>query len=106
VLLVLFAFIAHRGDALAPTSRIQTGVGSFLPYFPAVFIIEEVSFRGLLDAHLHRPEEPRGIVSAISASALWGLWHYPIVSSGARLSSIVPQLLMVHVLIGVPLSRA
>jgi membrane protease YdiL (CAAX protease family) len=76
-------------------------------YFPAAFLLEEVSFRGALDAHVHHAGERHGLASAVFVSALWGLWHLPV-SSG--LSLPVPQLagilVVVHVLLGVPLSLA
>ncbi len=43
-----------------------------LLYFPATFLLEEVSFRGALDAHAHHDGERRGLLSIISM--LWGLW--------------------------------
>lgn len=104
VLVFALAFIRNHGVHVPLASRLRTGGTSFLLYLPAVFVIEEVSFRGLLDAHLHRPDEAHGILIAIYVSILWGLWHYPVVPSGARLMTIIPQLLIVHVLIGVPLS--
>jgi membrane protease YdiL (CAAX protease family) len=102
-LVFALVFIRNHGGHVPLASRLRVGGSSFLLYLPAVFIIEEVSFRGLLDAHLHRPGEPRGILTAIYVSILWGLWHYPVVP-GARLMTIIPQLLILHVLIGVPLS--
>jgi membrane protease YdiL (CAAX protease family) len=74
-------------------------------YFPATFLLEEVAFRGALDAHLHHDGEPRGWQSAILISALWGLWHLPV-SSGLPLSLLIVQLVAVHVALGVPLSFA
>jgi membrane protease YdiL (CAAX protease family) len=104
VLVFAVVFIRNHGGHVSLVSRLQTGGTSFLLYLPAVFVIEEVSFRGLLDAHLHRPDEPGGILTAIYVSILWGLWHYPVVPHGARLITIITQLLIVHVPIGVPLS--
>jgi membrane protease YdiL (CAAX protease family) len=104
VLIFALAFIANRGGHVPLGNRLHNGGGSLLLYFPAVFIIEEVTFRGLLDAHLHRADEPHGIVTAIYVSILWGLWHYPIVPPGPRLMTIIPQLVTVHLLVGVPLS--
>ena len=42
------------------------------------FVLEEVAFRGALDAHVHHEGEGRGWQSALFVSALWGLWHLPI----------------------------
>jgi membrane protease YdiL (CAAX protease family) len=74
-------------------------------YFPATFLLEEVAFRGALDAHLHHEGDSRGWQSAILISALWGLWHLPV-SSGLPLPLLVIQLVAVHVALGVPLSFA
>lgn len=74
-------------------------------YFPATFLLEEVAFRGALDAHLHHDGDSRGWQSAILISALWGLWHLPV-SSGLPLPLLVVQLVAVHVVLGVPLSFA
>jgi hypothetical protein len=48
------------------------------PYFPATFLLEEVTFRGALDAHVNHDGDGRGWLSAIFVSALWGLWHIPV----------------------------
>lgn len=74
-------------------------------YFPATFLLEEVAFRGALDAHLHHDGDSRGWQNAILVSALWGLWHLPV-SSGLPLPLRVSQLVAVHVALGVPLSFA
>ena len=74
-------------------------------YFPLTFIIEEVSFRGALDAHLHHDGEGRHWLSAVFVSALWGLWHLPV-TTGLALPLLVAELVAVHIVIGVPLSFA
>jgi len=84
--------------------RFAIGLGSFLMLVPISFVLEEVSFRGAFDAHMHHPGESRGITSAVFVSALWGLWHLPVVLGQAPLLALVPQLVVVHCLIGVPLS--
>lgn len=74
-------------------------------YFPATFVLEEVAFRGALDAHVHRPGESRGWQSGLFVSALWGLWHLPV-SSGMPLPVSVLELVAWHSLVGLPLSWA
>jgi membrane protease YdiL (CAAX protease family) len=86
-----------------PAEMLAIGSRSLLLYLPAVFVIEEVTFRGALDAHAHHPGEPEGVGSAICVSALWGLWHYPIVPAGEPLRTVA-QLLIVHIPVGVGLS--
>jgi membrane protease YdiL (CAAX protease family) len=90
---------AHRPLA----QSLEIGVRSFLLYLPIVFLLEEVSFRGALDSHVHRPGEGRGIASAIALSALWGLWHLPIATPGTPLAT-AGQLLLLHVPVGFFLS--
>jgi membrane protease YdiL (CAAX protease family) len=97
------------GRAPAPLAMLGTGLLSLALYFPVSFLIEEVAFRGALDAHVHRPGEGRGWWTALLTSALWGLWHLPVLpppaSAGALAVSVV-QLLAVHCAIGVPLAFA
>jgi len=76
-----------------------------LLYFPATFLLEEVSFRGALDAHVHHDGETRGWQSAIYISVLWGLWHLPV-SHALPFPLQLSELVVVHVLLGVPLSIA
>ena len=75
-------------------------------YFPATFLLEEVAFRGALDAHVHHDGETRGWQSAVFVSALWGLWHLPVSAVHLPLPLLVAELVVVHVLLGVPLSFA
>ncbi|WP_392545308.1 type II CAAX prenyl endopeptidase Rce1 family protein [Oryzobacter telluris] len=75
-------------------------------YFPATFLLEEVAFRGALDAHVHHDGDSRGWQSAVFVSALWGLWHLPVSSLNLPLPLVVAELVVVHVLLGVPLSFA
>jgi membrane protease YdiL (CAAX protease family) len=97
------------GRTPAPPAALGTGLLSLALYFPAGFLIEEVTFRGALDAHLHRPDEGRGWWTALLGSALWGLWHLPALpppaSAGAAAVAVV-QLLVVHSVIGVPIAFA
>jgi membrane protease YdiL (CAAX protease family) len=74
-------------------------------YFPATFLLEEVSFRGALDAHVHHDGEARGRRSAVFVSVLWGLWHLPV-SHALPFPLQLAELVVVHVVLGVPLSMA
>jgi len=74
-------------------------------YFPATFLLEEVAFRGALDAHVHHDADRGGWRSAVLVSALWGLWHLPV-SHSLPLPLQVVELVVVHVVLGVPLSFA
>lgn len=80
------------------------GLHDFLLYFPVCFALEEVSFRGALDGHLHRPGDRLGLVSALLGSLLWGLWHLPTLPPASRGPESAIALIVVHCLIGVPLA--
>ncbi len=104
--LVLGTLHLVSGAPLAPRTLLTIATFTAL-YFPATFLLEEVAFRGALDAHVHHEGEARGWQSAILVSALWGIWHLPV-SSGLPLPLplLIAELVTVHVLIGVPLSFA
>ena len=60
----------------APASRdFFVSLGTYLP---ALYVIEEVWFRGAVDSHVHHDGERHGILSAIFVSLLWSWWHLPI----------------------------
>jgi membrane protease YdiL (CAAX protease family) len=84
--------------------RPLTGLNDFLLYFPVCFALEEVSFRGALDSHLHHPGDPMPQTSAFLGAALWGLWHLPVISPEARGFRAAYALTGVHVLIGFSLA--
>ena len=99
------ASTAHpTGGNLGPDALV--GIESLLLYVPALFLMEEVAFRGAIDSHV-RPAGERhgigasvyGIASAIVVSVLWGLWHYPITPHGPAIQVVV-QLLLLQVGIG------
>jgi membrane protease YdiL (CAAX protease family) len=109
VLLVAAPVLVARIAGAMPASvarmpeRLGVGLRDFLCFVPITFLLEEVSFRGLLDAYVHPSPERRGIASAAFVSALWGLWHLPVV--GHRASPVIAlSLVVVHVAIGVPLT--
>lgn len=64
--------------AASPGRDALTVVTSMLAYVPAMFVIEEVAFRGAVDSHVHNPGDGYGVLSAIYVSALWGVWHAPM----------------------------
>ena len=77
-----------------------------LLYVPVVFVLEEVAFRGAFDAHVYHPGEGRGSLTAVVVSALWGLWHLPLLLGRRPLWMLIPGLVAVHCVIGLPLSIA
>ncbi len=94
-----------------PLPKLFSLLKQFLLYFAVSFALEEVVFRGALDSHLYQPRSngqpigPRWL-SAIFVSALWGIWHLPTLSipSAPAFAAAIPALIVVHTLVGVPLS--
>jgi membrane protease YdiL (CAAX protease family) len=93
---------------LAQHGRLQgdpiLAVQWLLLYFPVVFVLEEVSFRGALDSHLYHPGERGKWLSALALSALWGLWHFPTLPPADRTFEVALLLMVFHTIVGVPLS--
>ena len=79
--------------------------------FPVFFLLEEVAFRGCLDAYLAEGAAteaggPNSWFSAICLSALRGLRHlpnYPTTNVRGIVAAILGRVI-VHILVGVPLS--
>ena len=63
---------------VSPGDFLVNALISFAYYIPAVFLLEEVSFRGAVDSYLYRPGEGSYKTTALFTSVLWGLWHLPI----------------------------
>jgi membrane protease YdiL (CAAX protease family) len=99
---VLKMGMAHRGFE----ARASEGLTTMLLYVPLVFVQEEVTFRGAFDSHVQHPGDGRGGLTAVVVSALWGLWHIPLLLGQKPLLLLVPGLLAVHIVIGLPLSIA
>jgi membrane protease YdiL (CAAX protease family) len=105
------ALANHHGVGV-PLSKLSLLLKQFLLYFAVTFVLEEVAFRGALDSHLyHSPPDgqQRGgsaWLSAIFVSALWGIWHLPVLPAGnaAAFAAAIPALIIIHTLVGVPLS--
>jgi membrane protease YdiL (CAAX protease family) len=101
-------FTGPFGPKLAEMAR------SFFLYLPVVFLLEEVFFRGGLDSYLHRSDDRDPWVSAGFVSALWGLWHMPLILPGLLHLSMAPAaigfvtvaVIAVHYSIGIPLTVA
>jgi membrane protease YdiL (CAAX protease family) len=105
------AFARHH-EIGVPLSKLFLLLKQFLLYFTVTFVLEEVAFRGALDSHIYQPPtdgQQRGRsawLSAIFVSALWGIWHLPLLPTGgtAAFAAAIPVLIIVHTLTGVPLS--
>lgn len=103
--------LARHHSVGFPLPKLFFLLKQFLLYFAVSFALEEVAFRGCLDSHVYRPRsngEASGSpwLSAIFVSALWGLWHLPTLSipSAPAFAAAIPALIIVHTLVGVPLS--
>jgi membrane protease YdiL (CAAX protease family) len=105
------ALATHHGIGV-PLPKVSLLLKQFLLYFAVTFVLEEVAFRGALDSHIYKPPtdgQQRGSsawLSAIFVSALWGIWHLPLLPTGgmAAFAAAIPLLIIVHTLTGVPLS--
>ena len=111
---VMAAMALLNGHSAAfPPFKLLSLMPQFLSYFAVSFVLEEVVFRGALDSHLYQtgtdqPSSDSLWLSAIFVSVLWGLWHLPTfsITTAAALAVLIPYLIAVHTLIGVPLSFA
>ena len=92
-------FHGNLGGAVA------TAAISVATYLPVVFVMEEVLFRGLLDPYLLGSTDERDRASALYGSALWGLWHLPVMSVDLGPVTI-PYLVGVHTALGYVLVRS
>ena len=99
---LMIAARAARSIHLPPLPLL--GLQDFLLYFPVCFLLEEVSFRGALDSHLHHPGEPWRRSTALLGSALWGVWHLPTLPPEAQGFGAALALAVSHSIIGVPLA--
>jgi len=82
--------------------------GQFFILFPVCFMVEEVAFRGILDSHIHHPEDsaswlsPKSWGSAALLSVLWGWWHLPIVSTFHSVSELIVLMIVLPMVMLVP----
>jgi membrane protease YdiL (CAAX protease family) len=97
---VMVAFrLATGGFHESLGEAVVTAVTSVATYLPVVFVMEEVFFRGLLDPYLHGTTPGRDRASALYGSALWGVWHLPVMSLDIGLLTI-PYLVTIHTVMG------
>lgn len=103
---VMVAFrLATGGFHGSLREAIAAAVVSVATYLPIVFVVEEVFFRGLLDPYLHGTDGGRGRASALYGSALWGIWHLPVMSIDLGLLTI-PYIVAIHTVMGFVLVTA
>jgi membrane protease YdiL (CAAX protease family) len=107
---MVFTFLPEADGTLGSLPRTVGIIEQFLLYFPVFFTIEEVTFRGVLDAHLTNGDTSACYSawgSALFVSALWGLWHLPNAPAGDQSLFIEGfYLVAFHCAIGVLLSFA
>jgi membrane protease YdiL (CAAX protease family) len=104
------AALAQGKSPLPSRSDLVPMLTDLALYFPVCFVLEEVAFRGVIDAHLFRPKEDLerrwAWTSAALSSLLWGLWHLPIVpiSGAADFAGKTFGVVVVHMTVGIPLA--
>jgi membrane protease YdiL (CAAX protease family) len=109
IIMAAAAIKNHRSPIIGPAGVISM-FKSFALFFPVCFVLEEVAFRGAIDAHLFQPSveapKPSAWISALFSSFLWGIWHLPIVTipHGTPVVVVVLSVAVVHTTVGVPLS--
>lgn len=104
---IMVAGVLVRKHSIIPNyQQALVGLSSFGLYFPVSFILEEVVFRGAIDSHVHQLGDSRSWLSALFVSALWGLWHLPILGVKGILQLVALIILMpcIHIATGVFLS--
>jgi hypothetical protein len=102
----LIKMLTHEAALSLSFSQLKTGVTSLLIYVPICFVLEEVSFRGAIDAYVHQSGDRYPWLSALFVSCLWGWWHLPILGERKISSLIALAILMplVHSATGIFLS--
>jgi hypothetical protein len=93
----------HDGRPITfSSSKIPLLFAQLLMGFSALFVLEEVVFRGAIDPHLVAGS-PGGASkwSAVFGSALWGLWHFQTLHSSNAHDYLVTFLF--EIALGIPL---
>lgn len=77
---------AHDGVMIFRATRLLDFFTLWLVEFVALFLVDEVIFRGALDPHLVRASAGRlhEWCSAVFLSILWAIWHLPAYNPGAE----------------------
>jgi membrane protease YdiL (CAAX protease family) len=99
--MMLLVAYARRHGLDFSFKRTVTVADQFLVLLPICFVLEEVTFRGVLDSHL--ASDSQSLSTAFVLSAMWGWWHLPIAPPSA-----IPAAIFVfpitHAVMGVPMS--
>jgi hypothetical protein len=111
----LFIFTVARwpggllGHLAHPARAAATLFDSAVLYFDVSFIVEEVTFRGVLDPYLLGDARGQAaqFASALASSALWGLWHLPLLMTSGPVDMItVLRIVLTHASFGLILCFA
>jgi membrane protease YdiL (CAAX protease family) len=102
--MVVYRLMSGGFDGSLATAVVTLMI-SLATYLPVVFVMEEVFFRGLLDAYLHGASTGPDRASALYGSALWGVWHLPVAFVSLGILTI-PYLVAVHSALGYFLVRS
>ena len=97
--------LASGGFSGDPVAALATAALSVATYVPVVFVLEEVFFRGAIDTYLHGSDSGQDRAFAVYGSALWGLWHLPVMSVALGALAI-PYLIAIHTALGYVLVTA
>jgi membrane protease YdiL (CAAX protease family) len=79
---------AHPFGSLFDAPVLRDFFVSLGTYIAAVFVVEEVWFRGALDSHVHHPGESHGVLSAALVSLVWSWWHLPLAAGQGVIKSV------------------
>jgi membrane protease YdiL (CAAX protease family) len=76
----------HDGAVLFPAAKLLDFTTTWLGEFVALFLVDEVVFRGALDPHLRGASSGRlhEASSAVFVSILWSIWHLPAYNPHAK----------------------
>lgn len=76
----------HDGVVIFPAAKLLDFTTTWLGEFVALFLVDEVVFRGALDPHLRGAAGGRlhAGCSAIFVSILWAIWHLPAYNPHAK----------------------
>jgi hypothetical protein len=87
-----------EGATMFPLSKLPDFMADFLVEFVALFLVDEVAFRGALDPHLAGAGTGplHAWSSAVFVSILWSAWHFQVYHPQAKtfpqlLTQIVPN---------------
>lgn len=110
---IIFTVAGWQGGHLGRLAPGAGGAGPLLGatvmYFDVAFVVEEVAFRGVLDPYLlgGARSQAAQYASALAGSALWGLWHLPLLGGPDSVDIVtVLRVVLTHASFGLVLCFA